>query len=216
MRLITEQIDQDLEFFVEATEAGKKNLYISGIFMQSEAKNRNGRIYEKKILESAVDKYIDSQVLKGRAVGELNHPDTPTINLDKVSHLITKLEWNGNDVVGKAKILETPMGNIARSLIEGGVKLGVSTRGMGSLIQKNGSNYVGEDFMLSTVDIVQDPSAHSAFVEGIMEGAEWVYDAVANSWLKQEKLAETVRELKQNRIDEAKAIREFKNILFKL
>ena len=216
MRLITEQIDQDLEFFTEATEAGKKNLYISGIFMQSEAKNRNGRIYEKKILESAVDKYIDSQVLKGRAVGELNHPDTPTINLDKVSHLITKLEWNGNDVVGKAKILETPMGNIARSLIEGGVKLGVSTRGMGSLIQKNGSNYVGDDFTLATVDTVADPSAHDAFVEGLYEGAEWVFDAVSNSWLKQEQVQDIQKALKINKISEAVAVKQFKDLLFKL
>ena len=216
MKLITEQIAEELEIITEANASGKKDLFISGIFMQSEAKNRNGRIYEKRILEGAVNKYIESQVNKGRAVGELNHPDTPTINLDKVSHLITKLEWSGNDVIGKAKILETPMGNIARSLIEGGVKLGVSSRGMGSLVRKNEANYVGEDFMLSTVDIVQDPSAHHAFVEGIMEGAEWVYDAIAGSWVKQEQLAETVKRRKQNKVDETTAIREFKNILFKL
>jgi len=172
MKLITEYTT-DFEVVCEATESGKKYA-IEGVFAQAEAKNRNGRIYPKRVMEQAVNKYKTEQVDTGRAVGELNHPKTPTVNLDRVSHLITDLRFEGNDVVGKASILETPMGHIVKGLLEGGVKLGVSTRGMGSLEQRGGVNFVGNDFMLNTVDIVQDPSAPGAFVNGILEGVDWV------------------------------------------
>src|SRR6056300_1140835 len=176
MKLISEYVENDLQCIVEKKEDGSKKFVIEGVFAQADKKNRNGRVYPKAIMENAVGKYVQEQVSKKRAVGELNHPEGPTVNLDKVSHLITDLKFEGNDVVGKAQILDTPMGQIVKGLMEGGVQLGVSSRGMGSLAQKGGVNYVGNDFMLSTVDIVQDPSAPEAFVNGIMEGVEWVWD----------------------------------------
>jgi len=215
MKLITEYVEQNLEMICEAKKDGSKNYFIEGVFMQSNQKNRNGRIYEKKNLEKAVEKYVTEQVKTGRAVGELNHPEGPTVNLDKVSHKITDLHWQGNDVVGKASILNTPMGNIVSGLLEGGVKLGVSSRGMGSLVQKNGAQYVGDDFMLSTVDIVQDPSAPSAFVNGVMEGVEWVWD---NGLIRQQDIEEIETEIKSApRKDlQVAEIRAFKNFLSKL
>ena len=212
MKLIAEYNDQSLECIVEAKEDGGKNHFIEGIFMQSEQKNRNGRIYPKAIMEQAVDKYVKEQVNTKRAVGELNHPDGPTVNLDKVSHLITNLEWKGNDVVGKAQILDTPMGNIVKGLLEGGVQLGVSTRGMGSLEQRNGTMYVKDDFILNTVDIVQDPSAPTAFVNGIMEGVEWVWN---NGIIEAQVIEEMETEIKQApRADLYETqVREFKNFL---
>ena len=183
--------------------------------MQADKKNRNGRVYEKKILESAVNKYVKEQVTTGRAVGELNHPEGPTINLDKVSHKITDLKWEGNNVVGKASILKTPMGQIVEGLLEGGVKLGVSSRGMGSLVQKNGASYVNGDFMLSTVDIVQDPSAPEAFVNGIMEGKDWIWDngiLVAQDIELIETEIKTARSISSSEVE----IRAFKNFLSKL
>ena len=212
MKLIAEYNDQSLECIVEAKEGGGKNHFIEGIFMQSEQKNRNGRIYPKPIMEQAVDKYVKEQVNTKRAVGELNHPDGPTVNLDKVSHLITNLEWKGNDVVGKAQILDTPMGNIVKGLLEGGVQLGVSTRGMGSLEQRNGTMYVKDDFILNTVDIVQDPSAPTAFVNGIMEGVEWVWN---NGIIEAQVIEEMETEIKQApRADLYETqVREFKNFL---
>lgn len=176
MKLIAEYQENDLHCIVEKKENGEKNFIIEGIFAQAEQKNRNGRVYPKAIMENAVNKYVEDQVKKKRAVGELNHPEGPTVNLDKVSHLITDLRFEGNDVMGKAQILDTPMGQIVKGLLEGGVQLGVSTRGMGSLEQKNGVMYVRDDFILNTVDIVQDPSAPAAFVNGIMEGVEWVWN----------------------------------------
>ncbi|MEK9699466.1 MAG: hypothetical protein VW270_27050, partial [Candidatus Poseidoniales archaeon] len=167
MKLITEYHENDLTCLVEKNESGEKSYMIEGIFAQAEQKNRNGRVYPRPIMEKAVKTYVDTQVNKKRAVGELNHPEGPTVNLDKVSHLITDLRFEGNDVVGKAQILDTPMGKIVKGLLDGGVQLGVSTRGMGSLEQKNGTMYVREDFILNTVDIVQDPSAPAAFVNGI-------------------------------------------------
>ena len=175
MKLISEYVDQELSYITEAKD-GKKQYVIEGIFMQADQKNRNGRVYPKAVMEAAVDRYNTEQVSKGRAVGELNHPEGPTINLDKVSHKITELRWEGNNVVGKAQILDTPMGQIVKGLMEGGVQLGVSSRGMGSLVQKGGVNYVNNDFQLATVDIVQDPSAPEAFVNGIMEGVERIYE----------------------------------------
>jgi hypothetical protein len=215
MRLISEYHDSNLQVITEKTKDGKKSYVIEGVFMQAEQKNRNGRVYEKDILEKAVDKYVKEQVETGRAVGELNHPDGPTINLDKVSHKITELSWKGNDVVGKASILNTPMGQIVEGLLEGGVKLGVSSRGMGSLVQKNGAQYVGDDFMLSTVDIVQDPSAPSAFVNGVMEGVEWVWD---NGLIRQQDIEEIeteIRSTSSKNLPEVE-IRAFKNFLSKL
>lgn len=175
MKLITEYTENNLTSLTEEVN-GEKNVYIKGIFMQAEKKNRNGRIYERRILMPAVQRYVNEQVNTGRAVGELNHPDGPSVNLDKVSHRITELNWDGNNCIGKALILDTPMGQIVKGLVAGGVRLGVSSRGMGSLVSKGGQNYVGEDFILNTVDIVQDPSAHDAFVDGIMEGADWCWN----------------------------------------
>jgi hypothetical protein len=193
MKLITEH-SEDLRYISEAAENGEKKFIIDGIFMQAEQVNRNRRIYPKKVLESAVNKYVADYVNKGRAVGELNHPDGPTINLDKVSHRITELQWNGNDVVGKALILDTPMGKIVKGLLEGGCQLGVSSRGMGTVASKNGQTFVNDDFVLSTVDIVQDPSAPSAFVNGIMEGVEWIWD---NGLLKAQQLENYETEIKK-------------------
>ena len=215
MKLITEYVENNLETICEAKKDGTKNYFIEGVFMQSEKKNRNGRIYTKESLEKAVEKYVTEQVNTGRAVGELNHPEGPTVNLDKVSHKITDLHWKGNDVVGKASILKTPMGQIVEGLLEGGVKLGVSSRGMGSLVQKNGAQYVGDDFMLSTVDIVQDPSAPSAFVNGVMEGVEWVWD---NGLIRQQDIEIIETEIKSTsskNLPEVE-IRAFKNFLSKL
>ena len=215
MKLITEHIDQELDIICEAKKDGGKDYFIEGVFMQSNQKNKNGRIYEKKTLERAVEKYVTEQVKTGRAVGELNHPEGPTVNLDKVSHKINNLHWQGNDVVGKASILKTPMGKIVEGLLEGGVKLGVSSRGMGSLVSKNGAQYVGDDFMLSTIDIVQDPSAPSAFVNGVMEGVEWVWD---NGLIRQQDIEVIETEIKSapsKDLHEAE-IRAFKNFLSKL
>ena len=214
MRLITEYVENNLEMICEAKKDGTKNYFIEGVFMQSNKKNRNGRIYEKKTMEKAVEKYVTEQVKTGRAVGELNHPEGPTVNLDKVSHKITDLHWQGNDVVGKASILKTPMGQIVEGLLEGGVKLGVSSRGMGSLVSKNGAQYVGDDFMLSTVDIVQDPSAPSAFVNGGMEGVEWVWD---NGLIRQQDIEIIETEIKSAPAKDLQdvEIRPFKNFLTK-
>ena len=215
MKLIAEYTDQDINTYITEDKKGNKSHVIEGVFMQADQKNRNGRIYEKKILEAAVDKYVNEQVKTGRACGELNHPEGPTVNLDKVSHKITDLKWEGSNVVGKASILKTPMGQIVEGLLEGGVKLGVSSRGMGSLVQKNGTNYVGKDFMLATVDIVQDPSAPEAFVNGIMEGVEWVWD---NGILKAQdiEIIETEIKTAKNTASSDVEIRAFKNFLSKL
>jgi hypothetical protein len=175
MKLITESIE-DIQILEEETN-GRKNLYIEGVFLQGDIKNRNGRVYPFGVLEREVGRYNEQYVNVGRALGELGHPDGPTVNLDRVSHKIVSLKAEGSNFVGKAQILNTPMGNIAKSLLESGVKLGVSSRGMGSIEEKNGANYVRDDFMLATAaDIVSDPSAPDAFVNGIMEGKEWVWE----------------------------------------
>ena len=212
MKLIAEYNEQDIQCIVEAKEDGTKNHFIEGVFMQSEAKNRNGRIYPKAIMETAVDKYVTEQVSQNRAVGELNHPEGPTVNLDKVSHKITELSWKGNDVVGKAQILDTPMGNIVKGLLEGGVQLGVSTRGMGSLEERNGTMYVKDDFVLNTVDIVQDPSAPTAFVNGIMEGVEWVWNNGVIESQVIEKMETEIKNAPRADLYETQT-REFKNFL---
>jgi hypothetical protein len=177
MKLITEQIE-DIQLITEESEGGRKNYFIEGIFLQGNITNRNGRNYPVNILEREVAKYNESFITAGRALGELGHPDGPTINLDRVSHKIVSLQKEGNNFIGKAKLLETPMGKIAKSLLDDGVKLGVSSRGLGSIVEKDGINFVGEDFMLATAaDIVADPSAPDAFVEGIMEGREWIWES---------------------------------------
>ena len=180
MKLIAEYTNEGLGYSITEGKNGKKETYIEGIFMQAEGKNRNGRVYTREVLNNAVDRYNNEQVMTGRAVGELNHPQGPSINLDKVSHRITELKWDGNNVIGKALVLDTPMGQIVKGLVEGGVQLGVSSRGMGSLENRNGVSYVKDDFMLSTVDIVQDPSAPNAFVNGIMEGVDWKMDGTGH------------------------------------
>ena len=175
MRLITENIE-NVKILTEEKD-GKKQLYIEGVFLQSEIKNRNGRVYPFDVLNKEVERYSEEYVKPGRALGELGHPDGPTVNLDRVSHKITSLKAEGNNFIGKARVLDTPMGKIAKNLLGEGVQLGVSSRGMGSLKEQNGVKYVGEDFMLATAaDIVADPSAPDAFVNGIMEGKEWVWE----------------------------------------
>jgi hypothetical protein len=208
MKLITEYYQEDLSYFTEATKTGTKNTFIEGVFMQSESKNRNGRLYPKTVMESAVNKYIEEQVSKGRAVGELNHPAGPSINLDKVSHRITELRFEGNDVIGKALILNTPMGKIVKGLIEGGVQLGVSSRGMGSIETKNSMNVVKDDFHLATIDIVQDPSAPDAFVNGIMEGVDWVWN---NGILESQQIEKYETEIRKTN---AKNLYEMQSVLF--
>jgi hypothetical protein len=176
MKLIREEIES-VEFIVE-NRNGKRSLYIEGVFLQGNIKNRNGRMYPMETLRREVARYNENHIVAGRALGELGHPDGPTVNLDRVSHKIVSLKENGSNFIGKAKILNTPMGKIAESLISEGVKLGVSSRGVGSLrVNNEGINIVGEDFMLATAaDIVADPSAPDAFVSGIMEGKDWVWD----------------------------------------
>ena len=175
MKLITETIE-DVKLLTEEKD-GKKLLYIEGVFLQSELKNRNGRMYPFNVLNKEVERYNEEYVKSKRALGELGHPDGPTINLDRVSHRITSLRAEGNNFIGKAQILDTPMGNIAKNLLGEGVQLGVSSRGMGSIQKKEDCNVVADDFMLTTAaDIVADPSAPDAFVNGIMEGKEWVWN----------------------------------------
>lgn len=172
MKLITEQNFQT-KFLKEENDKGEKEYFLEGVFMQSEVKNRNGRIYPKQVLKNALERYVESQIKTDRAVGELNHPNGPTVNYKEVSHKIESLEWRGDDIYGRAKILDTPNGQIVKALLDGGCQIGVSSRGMGSVIHKEGTDYISNDFILNTVDIVQDPSAPAAFVNGIMEGVEW-------------------------------------------
>ena len=209
MKLITEEIES-VEFLVE-TKNGKKSMYIEGVFLQGNIKNRNGRMYPMETLRREVGRYNENHVQSGRALGELGHPEGPTVNLDRVSHKIVSLKESGSNFVGKAKILGTPMGKIASSLIDEGVKLGVSSRGIGSLKPtREGLNVVGDDFMLATAaDIVADPSAPDAFVEGIMEGKEWVWEG--NSF--REQLATDTKN-KINALAAQKALEEHKLSLF--
>jgi hypothetical protein len=214
MKLISEEVS-NAEYLVEETN-GKKNYKIRGIFLQSNVKNRNGRVYPKEILEKEVNRYNREFINKKRAFGELGHPDGPTVNLERVSHMITKLSPDGNNFVGEAKIMDTPYGKIVKGLIDEGAQLGVSSRGMGSLLQRNGANYVKDDFYLATAaDIVADPSAPDAFVEGIMESREWVWENGVlvekdiQAWKRQ------VREAKQRALEETK-LKVFESFLKKL
>ena len=215
MKLITEELT-NVQLVAEADENGKKSHKIKGIFMQANIKNRNGRVYPQEILEKEVNRYRKEFINKKRAFGELGHPDGPTVNLERVSHMITKLSPDGKNFIGEAKIMNTPYGKIVKGLIDEGAQLGVSSRGMGSLESRGGANYVGKDFYLATAaDIVADPSAPDAFVEGIMENKEWVWDNGVlverdiDAWKKQ------IESAKRVAIAEAKA-EVFANFLKKL
>jgi len=214
LKLIVE-VTETLNYLTEDKD-GKKSMFIEGPFLQSEIVNRNGRMYESRTMEKEVQRYTENYINKNRAFGELGHPDTPSINLDRVSHIITNLRREGNDWIGKAKILETPMGNIARSLIEGGAQIGVSSRGMGSLKSVNGINIVQDDFYLATAaDIVADPSAPNAFVQGIMEGKEWMI--VDGVWTEMDysKARQEITKASRKQIEEV-GLRIFENFLKKL
>ena len=222
MKLITE-LNESLEVITEAKEDGTKSHFIEGIFMQGDIKNRNGRTYPSETLDKEMKRYEAEFIKPKRALGELGHPDGPTINGDRVSHLITSMRREGNDFYGKAKILKTPMGEIVKSLLDEGVKIGVSTRGLGSVKQlKDGVMEVQKDFHLATVDIVTDPSAPNAFVNGIMENREYYYDIASSSWRPQE-VAEVIEDIVEEverkvtrvvrTIDEATAARMFQTFV---
>ena len=213
VRLFSEAVDHDVEYITEEKEGGGKNYKIRGIFMQADIKNRNGRVYPMEVLQNEVTKYNKNFIKENRAYGELGHPEGPTVNLERVSHMITSLEPNGKNFIGEAKIMSTPMGEIVKSLMDEGAKLGVSSRGMGSLDQKGGASYVRDDFYLATAaDIVADPSAPNAFVEGIMEGKEWIWDNgdLFEAELEDLKQKFDVVEAKRNHVQEAL---EFANFL---
>ena len=204
MKLIREEIETCKVVITEG-KGGRKNHFIEGVFLQGAIKNRNGRMYRTETLAREVDKYNQSYIKAGRSLGELGHPDGPTINLDRVSHLITSLKQEGNNFVGKARILDTPMGNIAKSLLDEGVKLGVSSRGLGSIKEENGIKIVADDFMLATAaDIVADPSAPDAFVNGIMEGREWVYAGGAIHEQTIDQIKGRIKNAAQNQMEEIK------------
>ena len=217
MKLITEMVDDDcIDFITEQDANGKKSHYIKGIFMQAEQKNRNGRIYPKNVLDEQVKKYVENYVDQNRAFGELGHPDGPVVNLERVSHMIKELNQEGNNWIGKAKIMETPYGKIVKNLIDEGAKLGVSSRGMGSLKNVRGTNVVQDDFYLATAaDIVADPSAPEAFVQGVMESKNWVWD---NGVIKERELEEYKNRINRAKIKELEEtkLKVFKSFLSKL
>ncbi len=215
IKLISEAVDE-VEYITEEKEGGGKNYKIKGIFLQADIKNRNGRVYPMEVLQKEVSRYNKKFINENRAYGELGHPDGPTVNLERVSHMVTSLTPDGKNFIGEAKVMETPMGKIVKSLMQEGGKLGVSSRGMGSLDQKNGANYVRDDFYLATAaDIVADPSAPNAFVEGIMEGKEWVWN---NGALMEAELVELKRkfDVKKRQRDANMEALEFAKFLKKL
>ena len=215
IKLISEAVEE-VEYITEAKEGGGKNYKIKGIFLQADIKNRNGRVYPMEVLQKEVSRYNKKFINENRAYGELGHPDGPTVNLERVSHMVTSLTPDGKNFIGEAKVMETPMGKIVKSLMNEGGKLGVSSRGMGSLEQKNGANYVRDDFYLATAaDIVADPSAPNAFVEGIMEGKEWVWN---NGALMEAELVELKRkfDVKKRQRDANMEALEFAKFLKKL
>jgi hypothetical protein len=206
MKLITE-INESVSYLTEATESGKKQHFIEGIFLQAEIKNRNGRVYPIDVMENEVSRYVREVVNSNRAYGELGHPAGPQINLDRVSHMIVELKKDGKNFIGKAKITETPMGDIARGLLESGANLGVSSRGMGSLKESNGVMVVQSDYKIATAaDIVADPSAPNAFVKGIMENVEWIYDPVKDTWLEEKvhSIKGKIKKMTRSQIEEQK------------
>ena len=216
MKLFSEAVESEVEYITEEKEGGGKNYKIRGIFMQADVKNRNGRVYPMEVLQKEVSKYNKNFISEKRAFGELRHPDGPTVNLERVSHMITSLKEDGKNFIGEAKIMSTPMGEIVKSLMDEGAKLGVSSRGMGSLDQKGGANYVRDDFYLATAaDIVADPSAPNAFVEGIMEGKEWVWN---NGALLEAEMVQMQKEfdVKQRQKDAKKEALAFAKFLKRL
>ena len=213
MKLIKE-IFQDLQYLTEANENGKKGIFIEGIFMQANKENKNGRFYPKGIMEKELDRY-QTLIKEKRSLGELGHPPNPQINLNNVSHLITNLRFEGDNIVGKAKILDTPMGKIAQNFIEEGVRLGVSSRGLGSLKERNGINEVQDDFHLATVDIVADPSAPEAFVQGIMESAEWILENGVWKTVEIEHAQKAIRNTSKANLNEMK-LKVFESFLTRI
>lgn len=215
MKLIVDEFTGRSEIknvIVESNLGKEKKYYIEGVFAQSEVKNRNGRMYPKAHMESAINSYMDI-VNDRRAIGELNHPNSPTPNPERASHIIESLKWESNDVIGKARVLTSlPMGQIVKGLIDEDVKIGVSTRGLGSVTMREGVNVVDSDFIITAVDVVADPSAPSAFVRGIMEGAEWVYEASSGSWILAEQFKNKYKKLNTKQITEAQ-VRDFQNFL---
>ncbi len=212
MKLITETINDGINYLVEE-KGGKKHQYIEGVFLQAELRNRNNRVYPINVLEREVNKYIEEHVKRDRAVGELGHPDGPTINLDRVSHRIVSLRKEGNNFIGKARILGTPMGKIAKQLLDEGVRLGVSSRGLGTVEKREGTSFVRDDYMLATAaDIVADPSAPDAFVDGIMEGKEWAW---VNGVVKEEKIAKYHKFISESELRdlEARKLKVFQDFL---
>ena len=195
MKLISEHFSDEVEYITEQSDDGKKNYKLKGVFLQAEIKNRNGRVYPFEVLEKEVDRYNKEFIDENRAYGELGHPEGPTVNLDKVSHMVTSLKPDGKNFIGEAKVMSTPMGSIVKNIMDDGGKLAVSSRGMGSLTKKNGANYVNDDFYLATAaDIVADPSAPNAFVDGIMEGKEWIWN---NGLLQEQEVAEMREEIER-------------------
>lgn len=206
MKLFTELVEK-VELITERDKSGKKSLFIEGVFLQANIKNKNGRIYPIDVMEKEVSRYNEEVVSKNRAFGELGHPSGPTINLDRVSHIITELRKDGNNFIGKAKIADTPMGQIARGIMESGGQLGVSSRAMGSLKEQNGIMVVQNDLKISTAaDIVADPSAPDAFVNGIMEGVEWIFDPIKETWLEEKanNLAKKIHKMSKKQLEEQK------------
>lgn len=216
MKLIKENVE-DVKLIVEARKDGKtKDYFIEGVFLQSNLKNRNGRMYPREIMEKEVNRYNDEYIKKNRAFGELGHPDSPSINLDRAAILIKSLRPDGDNWIGKAKVMDTPYGKIVKNFIDEGAQLGVSSRGIGSLVQKNGINLVQDDFMLATAaDVVADPSAPDAFVNGIMEGAEWIYNAATGSWVIAEQMKADIKKMTANQVAEnqARMLQTFLNSL---
>lgn len=213
MKLIRELVE-NVNTSINESKEGKKEYFLEGIFLQSEVGNRNGRVYPKAILSKEVNRYLNEVVSKNRALGELNHPETPTINLDRVSHMIVDLREEGNNFIGRAKVLDTPMGKIVKNFIDEGVQLGVSSRGMGTLREISSNlQEVQDDYFLATVDVVADPSAPDAFVEGILEGREWVWN---NGKLVEKQIEIYKKELKKPSLTEEKAVKLFHDFLKKL
>ena len=216
MKLISEHFSDDVEYITEEDDKGKKAFKLKGVFMQAEIKNRNGRVYPMEVLEKEVERYNKEFIEQNRAYGELGHPDGPTVNLDKVSHMVTSLKPDGKNFIGEAKVMSTPMGQIVSNIMDDGGKLAVSSRGMGSLTKKNGANYVNDDFYLATAaDIVADPSAPNAFVEGIMEGKEWVWNNGSLIEAELERAKQRINERVRKRQENENAL-EFIRFLKKL
>lgn len=214
MKLITETTQSDIQVLTE-DKNGQKNYFIKGVFMESDTKNRNGRVYPNEIMEKEIGRYNNEYVKQNRAMGELGHPEGPTVNLERVSHIIKNLSVDGKQIIGEAKIMDTPYGKIVKNLIDEGAKLGVSSRGMGSLKEQDGVNVVQEDFMLAAVDVVADPSAPNAFVNGIMEGKEWIWDNGVLKPVVIENYKKIIKKTPSRRLEE-QAIHLFKDFISKL